>query len=179
MRKNTNYSSKDREDSSIFNKSGQNVMSNNMSNDKLVLENKRLKIEINKKNKEIEDCKKRVNILQEEIKKLKNITGSNKDKNRGRSVGMKNNINYNNYMKGGMFGNYDDPFNSSFFRNSPDDEVNNNRGNFGFRLNNEDSLDQSLMDKVYSDPDNLTYEQMIKLEQKIDNACRKANNNRY
>ena len=175
MRNYINQKNKDIDDT-IFNKSGQNVM----TNDKLALENKRLKIEINKKNKEIEDCKKRVNILQEEIKKLKNRSNNNnKEKNRGRSVGMKNKINYNNYMKGGMFGNYDDPFNSSFFKNSPDDEMNNNRVNFGFRFNNEDSLDQSLMDKVYSDPDNLTYDQMIKLEQKIDNACRKANNNRY
>ena len=175
MRNYINQKNKDIDDT-IFNKSGQNVM----TNDKLALENKRLKIEINKKNKEIEDCKKRVNILQEEIKKLKNRSNNNnKEKNRGRSVGMKNQINYNNYMKGGMFGNYDDPFNSSFFKNSPDDEINNNRVNFGFRFNNEDSLDQSLMDKVYSDPDNLTYDQMIKLEQKIDNACRKANNNRY
>ena len=171
MRKNTNHNSMYSDDS-IFNISGQNIMSNNMSNNSLALENKRLKIEINKKNKEIEDCKRRVNNLQEEIRKLKNKPNNNKESNRGRSVVVKNNNNYNNYMRGGMFGNYDDPFNSSFFKNSPGDGISNNRINFGSRFNNEDSVD-------YSDPDNLTYEQMLKLEQKIDNACRNGNNYRY
>ena len=171
MRKNTNHNYKNSDDN-IFNVSGQNIMSNNMSNNNLAQENKRLKFEINKKNKEIEDCKRRVNNLQEEIRKLKNKSNNNKEINRGRSVGIKNINNYNNYMKDGMFGNYDDPFNSSFFRNSPDDGINNNRINFGSRFNNEDSVD-------YSDPDNLTYEQMLKLEQKIDNACRSGNNYRY
>ena len=54
-----NYN-KSNNSSDIFNKSGQNVMTNNKNVDSILLENKKLRIEINNKNKEIKDAKKRI-----------------------------------------------------------------------------------------------------------------------
>ena len=116
--KNNNSTSSD-----IFNQSGQNIMTNRKNLDSILNENKRLKIEINKKNKEIEDAKKRLNILEKEIQNAKRQNNNNKynkiNSNRGRSVGIKkvnNNIN-KNFFGGeiGMFGD-SDPFNDSFFK---------------------------------------------------------------
>ena len=95
--KNNNSTSSD-----IFNQSGQNIMTNRKNLDSILNENKRLKIEINKKNKEIEDAKKRLNILEKEIQNAKRQNNNNKynkiNSNRGKSVGIKkvnNNINKN------------------------------------------------------------------------------------
>ena len=116
--KNNNSTSSD-----IFNQSGQNIMTNRKNLDSILNENKRLKIEINKKNKEIEETKKRLNILEKEIQNAKRQNNNNKynkiNSNRGRSVGIKkvnNNIN-KNFFGGeiGMFGD-SDPFNDSFFK---------------------------------------------------------------
>ena len=116
--KNNNSTSSD-----IFNQSGQNIMTNRKNLDSILNENKRLKIEINKKNKEIEDAKKRLNILEKEIQNAKRQNNNNKynkiNSNRGKSVGIKkvnNNIN-KNFFGGeiGMFGD-SDPFNDSFFK---------------------------------------------------------------
>ena len=116
--KNNNSTSSD-----IFNQSGQNIMTNRKNLDSILNENKRLKIEINKKNKEIEDAKKRLNILEKEIQNAKRQNNNNKynkiNSNRGKSVGIKkvnNNIN-KNFFGGeiGMFGD-GDPFNDSFFK---------------------------------------------------------------
>ena len=102
----------------IFNVSGQNIMTNNRSIDAILNENKKLKLEISRKNKEIENAKKRLNIIEKEIEKLRRQK-NNDVKNRGRSVGIRNNnINYNNNdigFNGGMF-NDNDPFNDSFFK---------------------------------------------------------------
>ena len=122
---------------SIFNVSGHNIMSNNMNLEKVLKENNQLRGEISKKNKEIEDAKKRLNIIQSEIDKIKRQKRNNYNvnKNRGRSVGIRNNINLNNnynynnnhnnnynnnynnnnLFTGGMF-NDSDPFNDPFFR---------------------------------------------------------------
>ena len=111
---------------SIFNVSGQNIMSNNRSIDVILNENKKLKLEISRKNREIEDAKKRLNIIEREIEKYRKQ--KNNDYKRGRSVGIRNNTNinnnynnFNNYNNningfiGGMF-NENDPFNDSFFQ---------------------------------------------------------------
>ena len=101
----------------VFNVSGQNIMTNNRSIDAILNENKKLKLEISRKNKEIENAKKRLNIIEKEIEKLRRQK-NNDVKNRGRSVGIRNNINYNNNdigFNGGMF-NDNDPFNDSFFK---------------------------------------------------------------
>ena len=110
---------KNNNSSDIFNKSGQNVMINNKNLDSILLENKQLKIEINKKNKEIEDAKKRLNILEKEIQRVKRMNNNINNKNnfnRGKSVGIKrvNHNNGNNFFGGAMFGD-SDPFNDSFF----------------------------------------------------------------
>ena len=116
-----NYDKKSNNSSDIFNKSGQNVMKNNKNLESILLENKQLKIEINKKNKEIEDAKKRLNILEKEIQRVKrmnnNNTNNKSNTNRGKSVGIKrvNHNNNNNFFGGAMFGDTD-PFNDSFFK---------------------------------------------------------------
>ena len=101
----------------IFNVSGQNIMSNK-NIDAILKENRELRKEINMKNKEIENAKKKLNILEKQIKSLKN-QNNNQIKIRGRSVGMRNNINLNNFnnigFNGGMLNN-NDPFNDSFFK---------------------------------------------------------------
>ena len=51
----------------IFNISGQNVMSDKRNIDSILSENKKLRTEIMKKDKAIEEAKKRINILQREI----------------------------------------------------------------------------------------------------------------
>ena len=109
--------------SDIFNKSGQNIMTNNRNLESILSENKKLKDEINRKNKEIENAQRRLKILEKEIEKArrlnnnKNRINNKTNTNRGKSVGIKrvnnNNINNNNF--GGMFGDQD-PFNDSFFK---------------------------------------------------------------
>ena len=129
----------------VFNVSGHNIMSNNMNLEKVLRENSQLKVEITKKNKEIEDAKKRLNIIQIEIDKIKKQKNNtiNGNKNRGRSVGIRNNINlnnnynnnYNNYnynnnnnnFFGGMF-NDNDPFNDPFFKFEGESRKNDNSG---------------------------------------------------
>ena len=106
--------------SDIFNKSGQNIMTNRRNLESILNENKQLKIEINKKNKEIEDAKKRLSILEKEIqraKKQNNNINNKTNVKRGKSVGIKrvNHNNINNNFGGGMFGD-GDPFNDSFFK---------------------------------------------------------------
>ena len=113
--KNNNSTSSD-----IFNQSGQNIMTNRKNLDSILNENKQLKIEINKKNKEIEDAKKRLSILEKEIqraKKQNNNINNKTNVTRGKSVGIKrvNRNNINNNFGGGMFGD-GDPFNDSFFK---------------------------------------------------------------
>ena len=123
MYNNYNKNSDNLSSSNIFNVSGQNIMSNTKNIDTILSENKKLKIEISKKNKEIENAKKRLQILEKEIESIKKQKNNNQIKNRGRSVGMRsnaNNINVNNYFNndfnGGMFINDNDPFNDSFFQ---------------------------------------------------------------
>ena len=104
----------------VFNKSGQNIITNKKNLDIILNENKQLKIEINKKNKEIEDAKKRLSILEKEIQKAKKQNNNINNKTnvmRGKSVGIKrvNRNNINNNFGGGMFGD-GDPFNDSFFK---------------------------------------------------------------
>ena len=116
-----NYDKNKNNSSDIFNKSGQNVMNKGKDLESILLENKQLKIEINKKNKEIEDAKKRLNILEKEIQRVKRMNNNNNINNtvnRGKSVGIKrvnHNNNTNNFFGGGMFGD-NDPFNDSFFK---------------------------------------------------------------
>ena len=114
-----NYDKNKNNSSDIFNKSGQNVMNKGKNLESILLENKQLKIEINKKNKEIEDAKKRLNILEKEIQRVKRMNNNNINNasNRGKSVGIKrvNHNNTNNFFGGGMFGD-NDPFNDSFFK---------------------------------------------------------------
>ena len=115
-----NYDKNKNNSSDIFNKSGQNVMNKGKNLESILLENKQLKIEINKKNKEIEDAKKRLNILEKEIQRVKRMNNNNINNasNRGKSVGIKrvnHNNNTNNFFGGGMFGD-NDPFNDSFFK---------------------------------------------------------------
>ena len=116
--KNLDYSTSSNDN--VFNVSGQNIMSNNKSIDAILNENKKLKFEINKKNKEIEIAKKRLDMLEKEIAQYRKQKNNNPAKNRGRSVGMRNNVNLNNnndYGFGfnvGMF-NENDPFNDPFF----------------------------------------------------------------
>ena len=106
--------------SDVFNKSGQSIMTNRRNLESILNENKQLKIEINKKNKEIEDAKKRLSILEKEIqraKKQNNNINNKTNVTRGKSVGIKrvNRNNINNNFGGGMFGD-GDPFNDSFFK---------------------------------------------------------------
>ena len=117
------YYDKNKSSSDIFNKSGQNIMTNNKNLDSILNENKRLRVEINRKNKEIEDAKKRLNILEKEIQKARRLNNNKNNlnyknnTNRGKSVGIKR-INHNNNFNnnfGGMFGD-SDPFNDSFFK---------------------------------------------------------------
>ena len=116
-----NYDKNKNNSSDIFNKSGQNVMNKGKDLESILQENKQLKIEINKKNKEIEDAKKRLNILEKEIQRVKRMNKNNNinnSSNRGKSVGIKrvnHNNNTNNFFGGGMFGD-NDPFNDSFFK---------------------------------------------------------------
>ena len=115
-----NYDKNKNNSSDIFNKSGQNVMNKGKDLESILQENRQLKIEINKKNKEIEDAKKRLNILEKEIQRVKRMNNNNINNasNRGKSVGIKrvnHNNNTNNFFGGGMFGD-NDPFNDSFFK---------------------------------------------------------------
>ncbi len=117
--KNSDYNNSSNDN--VFNISGQNIMSNNRDINDIIKENSKLKSEILKKNREIENAKKRINIIQREIENYKKQKNNNNHiKNRGKSVGMRyNNYNNNNYNEGGFFGgmfNNNDPFSDSFFQ---------------------------------------------------------------
>ena len=137
--KNMNKSSNE---SNLFNISGQNIMGNKRNIDDLIKENKQLKLEINRKDKEINDARKRINIIEKEIERYKRQNNTNIQKGnkmRGKSVGIRKNVNSNNNngFFGGIFNN-NDPFNDSFFRfpdemkNNDNDSFMDNKGNFGF-----------------------------------------------
>ena len=96
-------------------------MTNNRNYEDIIKENLKLKSQIKEKNREIEKAKKRLNILEKEVQNMRRQKNNNKIKNRGKSVGMRNNINLNNNydndafnINGGMFNN-NDPFSDPFF----------------------------------------------------------------
>lgn len=162
---------------------------NDTNNQELLNENRRLKIELNRKNNEIEGCKKKLNMLQNELNRLvnKNMNNRNANNNRGRGRST-NNIRVNNRINDNIFGfepfgglfNFDDfgfgnfmnniqRINPGFNPGDYEDYYDNNVlpiNNRGFNDNNE-SLEQEVIDQLCPDPDKMTYEQLLELEEKV------------
>ena len=149
------------------------------NNNKILLEeNRRLKAEFNRKSKELNDYQKRIKTLQDELHRLQTQSMRNNQNNASKRGRSNNNV---------LMHNNDDLF-SDFFENSIFNMLRNNnmhRINPNFnpgdyeeyndRVNNllyggggvDDSLDQALIDQVCPNPDNMTYEQLLELEENV------------
>lgn len=188
---------------------------NNQNNQILINENRKLKVELNKKNKEIEDCKIKLNILQGELNRLINNKMKYKKKDnyhnqRGKStnnirVTNRNDFNFANPFNFDFMNLQSDDFNfggniiNNVHRINPnfnpgdyedfyDDNINmilKNNGR-GYNDNNEE-LEQEVIDQLCPDPDKMTYEQLLELEENVGkvskglskNQIKKLNHGKY
>ena len=175
-----------------------NKNKNNNSNKVLLEENRRLKAEFNRKNQELNDYQKKIKMLQDELHRLQTKSMNNNQNNASRRGKSNNNI---------IMHNEDNIF-SDFFGNNIFDAFEINRNNiqrinpnfnpgdyeeYNNRVNNllyggvNDSIDQELIDQVCPNPDNMTYEQLLELEENVGkvskgltkNQIKKIPQNRY
>lgn len=204
----------------IFNVSGNNIMKrNNISNNyydnknvNLQEENKKLKKELNLKNKLLDDCKKKIMQLEKTIQTLRNKTNYNHNQNNMRNITrsepiFKNNFNnifqpfrdLSNFGFENDFNDFTDNFYSNpldFYSNKNLRGVrsksnynhinnNNNRKRIGFDardyedyyednnfMNDNDDFERDIIDQLYPNPDRMTYEQLLELEDKVGNVSK-------
>ena len=164
----------------------------------LLEENKRLKIEFNRKNQELNNYQKQIRMLQDELHRLQNQKMRNNQNNAPKRGKSNNNI----------IMHYNDDIFSNFFGNDIFDVFSNNRNNiqrinpnfnpgdyeeYNNRVNNllyndaNDNIEQEIIDQVCPNPDNMTYEQLLELEENVGkvskgltkNQIKKIPQNRY
>ena len=159
-----------------FNK---NIQRTNKFNDvnSLKKENESLKKQINDLKSENLKCKNTILNLQtkmktyeNEIKLLKNKLSLNQTKNYKKSNTQKNHINSNSNK------NYYDPFQSPFFMNFENNFNNNNYydDDAGAALAIQ-AVEQQIMDEICPNPDKMTYEQLLAMEEKVGNVNKGLN----
>jgi hypothetical protein len=166
-----------------------NIQDNNIKG--ALEENKKLKMELNQKNNILKDYNSRIKLLQEELYKLKN----QKDK---KNINSSNN--YIQSMNNNFFN--DDHFQNNNFINlffdnifpranvrivnpnfNPGDyedyyeDRNINNPNIHLINNDNDNskLEQDIIEQLYPDPDKMTYEQLLELEEKVGNVSKGLN----
>ena len=204
----------------IFNVSGNNIMKrNNIANNyyvnknvNLQEENKKLKQELNLKNKLLDDYKKKIMQLEKTIQTLRNKTNYNHNQNNMKNITrsepiFKNNFNnifepfrdLSNFGFENDFNDFTDNFFSNpldFYSNKNSRGVrsrsnynhinnNNNRKRIGFDardyedyyennnfMNDNDDFERDIIDQLYPNPDRMTYEQLLELEDKVGNVSK-------
>ena len=181
----------------FYNNKERNIKNNGNDNkiNQAIEENKKLKMELNQKNNILKDYNSRIKLLQEELNKLH----KQKDKN------IKNNDNFqNNYtehllfndnpfsnIRSGNFINmfFDDifprrniniinpNFNPGDYEDYYEDKNINNQINNHFNSNNNDEskIEQDIIEQLYPDPDKMSYEQLLELEEKVGNVSKGLN----
>ena len=204
----------------IFNVSGNNIMKrNNIANNyyvnknvNLQEENKKLKQELNLKNKLLDDYKKKIMQLEKTIQTLRNKTNYNHNQNNMKNITRSEPIfknNFNNFFEPfrdlsnfGFENDFND-FTDNFFSNPLDFysnknsrgvrsrsnynhiNNNNNRKRIGFDardyedyyennnfMNDNDDFERDIIDQLYPNPDRMTYEQLLELEDKVGNVSK-------
>ena len=204
----------------IFNVSGNNIMKrNNIANNyydnknvNLQEENKKLKQELNLKNKLLDDYKKKIMQLEKTIQTLRNKTNYNHNQNNMKNITRSEPIfknNFNNFFEPfrdlsnfGFENDFND-FTDNFFSNPLDFysnknsrgvrsrsnynhiNNNNNRKRIGFDardyedyyennnfINDNDDFERDIIDQLYPNPDRMTYEQLLELEDKVGNVSK-------
>ena len=204
----------------IFNVSGNNIMKrNNIANNyydnknvNLQEENKKLKQELNLKNKLLDDYKKKIMQLEKTIQTLRNKTNYNHNQNNMKNITRSEPIfknNFNNFFEPfrdlsnfGFENDFND-FTDNFFSNPLDFysnknsrgvrsrsnynhiNNNNNRKRIGFDardyedyyennnfMNENDDFERDIIDQLYPNPDRMTYEQLLELEDKVGNVSK-------
>ena len=190
-----------------------NYNNNNFDYNKALEENKRLKMELHQKTNVLNDYNSRIEILREELNRLKNSQNrkftksntiqvnnyNNNNRNRGKSnTNMRipsNNFNYydpfddiiNSGLGNFIFedilpnrniqrinpnfnpGDYEDYYENNNVNHLIRGPNNNNFNNFGMYNNNVDdsTAEQDIIDQLYPDPDKMTYEQLLELEENV------------
>ena len=176
--------------------SGNNVSENEIK--QAEEENKKLKMELNQKNNVLKDYNARIKILQEElyqIKKQKDIKNKNSEGNSNNYSSHQNNfisneIPFNHPFQNNNFINlfFDDifprrnvriinpNFNPGDYEDYYEDKNINNQINnhFNYNNNNDDDskIEQDIIEQLYPDPDKMTYEQLLELEEKVGNVSK-------
>ena len=165
-------------------------------------ENKKLKMELNQKNNILKDYNSRIRLLQEElyqIQKQKNIKNKNVEGNSNNNLRQQNNFisnenpfNFNHPFQANNFINlfFDDifprrnirvinpNFNPGDYEDYYEDKNINNHINNRFNININNNIDddskieQDIIEQLYPDPDKMTYEQLLELEEKVGNVSK-------
>ena len=159
-------------------------------------ENKKLKMVLNQKNNILKDYNSRIKLLQEELNKLQN--GNNKNNNI--NINNYHNSLSNNFIYESPLNN---PFHNNNFINlifndilphnnirsinpnfNPGDyedyyedrNINNPTIRINYNNENDDSkIEQDIIEQLYPDPDKMSYEQLLELEEKVGNVSKGLN----
>ena len=187
-----------------------NYNNNDFNYNKALEENKKLKMELHQKTNVLNDYNSRIEMLKEELNRLKNpqnrkiaksntIQANYNNRNRGKSNTNiripSNNFNYydpfddiiNSGLSNFIFedilpnrniqrinpnfnpGDYEDYYENNNVNHLIRGTNINNINNFGMLNNNVDdsTAEQDIIDQLYPDPDKMTYEQLLELEEKV------------
>lgn len=149
----------------IFSGSGNNIIKTpirtNQSN-RLEEENKRLKAELNRKDRMIEDYQKRISNLNKKIQQL--TAQLNRQSNNHNNT--TNQRRYNEFSDP-FFSNPSSIFNDMFFQsNLP------NQGYNDIYQPQETNLEDEIINQLYPNPDNMTYEELLALEEQVGNVSK-------
>jgi len=164
-------------------------------------ENKKLKMELNQKNNVLKDYNSRIKSLQEELHHLqrqKNNNIKNNDNFQNNYFDFPNNQFFNDNQINSPFRNgnilnffFEDiiprrninrinpNFNPGDYEDYYEDRNINNHisNNFNYNNNNNDEskIEQDIIEQLYPDPDKMTYEQLLELEEKVGNVSKGLN----
>ena len=214
MRSNYHFNQGNLKKPSYYNNKKSSTRNNYNNNDfnynKALEENKKLKMELHQKTNVLNDYNSRIEMLKEELNRLKNpqnrkiaksntIQANYNNRNRGKSNTNiripSNNFNYydpfddiiNNGLSNFIFedilpnrniqrinpnfnpGDYEDYYENNNVNHLIRGANINNFNNFGMLNNNVDdcTAEQDIIDQLYPDPDKMTYEQLLELEEKV------------
>ena len=199
-----------------YNNNANLMPKNNQNNDinynKLIEENKKLKMELHQKANVLKDYNSRLKYLQEQLHQLHNQNSNHKNNFKNTNpINQNNNISHNRVKSNSnlrISNNYsNDPFDMIFNNglmdhlfNSPLDifsNGNNPRINPNFKpgdyedfyensnVNNfiptnnnldESKVEQDIIDQLYPDPDKMTYEQLLQLEENVGSVSKGLTN---
>lgn len=216
MRGNYHFNQRSQKKPTYYNNNKSSARNNNNNKDfnynNAIEENKRLKMELHQKTNVLNDYNSRIEMLREELNRLKNPKNRNFTKSNTIQVNYNNNINRNrgksntNIRFPSNNFNYYDPFDDiinnglsnfifediipnrniqrinpnfkpgdyeDYYENNNVNHLirganNNNFNNFGLYNNVDDSTaEQDIIDQLYPDPDKMTYEQLLELEENV------------